>query len=208
MLSEKKVPKTLWLKAVNWVVHVLNRSPMLAVKDTTLEEVWSGIKPSVQHFNVFGCVSYAHVPDNLRSKLDKKSLRCVLLRISEESKAYRLYDPISLRIIVSRDVVFEENEEWEWDKHESTDICELEWEDDEKVVSEESPVEEDVANAQSEESLVTNQETSKGLVEGRSRKQPAWLRDCVSAEGLSEEEAAFYSTFFALYTAGVDPLNF
>lgn len=27
-------------------------------------------------------------------------------------------------------------------------------------------------------------------------------------EGLSEEEAAFYLAFFALYTVGVDPLNF
>ena len=106
-------------------------------------------------------------------------------------------------------MVFEENEEWEWEKqHESTDTCELEWEDDEKVVSKESPVEEDVADAQLEESLVTNQETSEGLVEGRSRKKPAWLRDYVSGEGLSEEEVAFFSTFFALYIAGDDPLNF
>ncbi|RZB81553.1 18.5 kDa class I heat shock protein [Glycine soja] len=88
---------------------------------------------------------------------------------------------LSQRIIVSRNVVFEENEEWEWEKqHESTNICELEWEDDENVVSKESPIEEDVVDAQPEESLVTNQETSEGLVEGRSRKKPAWLRDYVS----------------------------
>lgn len=92
---EKKVPKTFWPEAVNWVVHVLNHSSTLAVKDITPKEAWRRIKPSVQHFRVFGCVSYAHVPDNLRSKLDKKSLRCVLLEINEESKAYRLYDPIS-----------------------------------------------------------------------------------------------------------------
>jgi len=29
--------------------------------------------------------------------------------VSDESKAYRLFDPISKKIIVSRDVVFEEN---------------------------------------------------------------------------------------------------
>ena len=38
MLSEKKVPKNLWPEAVNWTVHVLNRSPTLAVKNVTLEE--------------------------------------------------------------------------------------------------------------------------------------------------------------------------
>ena len=32
----------------------------------------------------------------------------MLLGVSEESKAYRLYDPATKRIVVSRDVVFEE----------------------------------------------------------------------------------------------------
>ncbi|KAK4395704.1 Retrovirus-related Pol polyprotein from transposon TNT 1-94 [Sesamum angolense] len=80
--------------------------------------------------------TYVHIPDNSRTKLDEKSLKCVLLGISKESKAYRLYDPISRRIIVSRDVVFKESEEWEWDKqHESAILCELECEDDEEVVT-------------------------------------------------------------------------
>jgi len=65
MLSEKKVPKTFWPEVVNWAVHVLNRSPTLVVNDKTTEEAWSGMKPSVQHFRVFGCVYYANVLDNL-----------------------------------------------------------------------------------------------------------------------------------------------
>ena len=48
--------------------------------------------------------------DSKRKKLDDKSFQCVLLGTSEESKAYRLYDLASKKIIVSRDVVFEENE--------------------------------------------------------------------------------------------------
>ena len=49
------------------------------------------------------------MPDSKRTKLDDKSFSCVLLGVSEESKAYRLYDPISQKIIISRDVVFEED---------------------------------------------------------------------------------------------------
>lgn len=109
MLSEKKLPKTFWPEAVNWTIHVLNRSPTLTVKNMTPEEAWGGSKPSVDHFRVFGCVSYAHVPDNKRTKLDDKSVRCVLLGVSEESKAYMLYDPITRKIIISRDVVFGED---------------------------------------------------------------------------------------------------
>ena len=103
MLSEKKIPKSFWPAAVNWMVHVLNRSPTLIVKNLTPEEAWSGIKPSVEHFRVFGCVSHVHIPDAKRTKLEDKSFSCVLLGVSEESKAYRLYDPVSKRIVVSRE---------------------------------------------------------------------------------------------------------
>lgn len=52
---------------------------------------------------------HVHVPDVRRRKLDAKSIACVLLGVSEESKAYRLYDPVARKIVVSRDIVFEED---------------------------------------------------------------------------------------------------
>jgi len=136
MLSEKKIPKTFWPEAVNWTVHVLNRSPTLAVRNQTPEEAWSGIKQSVVYFRVFSCISHIHVPDSKRAKLDDKSLACVLLGVSEESKAYRLYDPASQMIIVSRDVVFEEDKGWNWDKQYDVAIrCNLEWGEEEHAAA-------------------------------------------------------------------------
>ncbi|KAJ6855707.1 Integrase catalytic domain-containing protein [Populus alba x Populus x berolinensis] len=136
MLSEKNIPKTFWPEAVNWTVHVLNRSPTLAVRNQTPEEAWSGIKPSVVYFRVFGCISHVHVPGSKRAKLDDKSLACVLLGVSEGSKAYRLYDPASQKIIVSRDVVFEEDKCWNWDKQYDTAIsCNLEWGEEEHAAA-------------------------------------------------------------------------
>lgn len=38
----------------------------------------------------------------------KKSKRCVLLGVSKESKAYKLFNPVSQKIIISKDVIFEE----------------------------------------------------------------------------------------------------
>ena len=95
MLSGRKIPKTLWPKAINWTVYVLNRSPTLVVKDMTLEKACSGSKPSFDHLRVFGCISHVRIPYRKSTKLDDKSVRCVLLVVSEESKAYRLYDQIS-----------------------------------------------------------------------------------------------------------------
>ena len=45
--------------------------------------------------------------DEKRTKLDNKSFSYVLVSVSEGLKADRLYDPISQRIIISRDVKFE-----------------------------------------------------------------------------------------------------
>lgn len=50
MLSKRKISKTFWPEAVNWTIHVLNRSPKSAVKNQTPEEAWSGSRPSVEYF--------------------------------------------------------------------------------------------------------------------------------------------------------------
>ena len=47
--------------------------------------------------------------------MDNKSTKCVLLGISEESKAYRLYDPLSKKVLINRDVIFNKKESWAWD---------------------------------------------------------------------------------------------
>lgn len=51
-----------------------------------------------------------------RKKLDKRSTKCVLLGVSEVSKAYRLFDPITHKIIISKDVIFDEADKWNWRK--------------------------------------------------------------------------------------------
>lgn len=114
MLIARKVPKTFWTEAVNWTFYVLNRCPTLAVKNITPQEAWSGVKPSVDHFRVWGCVAHVHVPKEKRGKLDDRSFACVFLGVSDESKGYRLFDPKTKRVVVSKDVVFEEEKSWDW----------------------------------------------------------------------------------------------
>ena len=106
ILSEKPVPKNFWPEAENWTMHVVNRSPTVVVKNMTPEEAWSCVKPNVD-FGGFGRIGHVHVLDGKRKKFDDKSFQCVLLGMSEESKAYRLFDPVSKKIVVSRDVIFE-----------------------------------------------------------------------------------------------------
>lgn len=110
LLFDSGVPKTFWPEDVMWSFYILYRSPTLSVKNMTSEESWSGTKPSVSHFRVFGCVAHAHILDAQRMKLEDKSKSCILLgRENEETKAYRLYDQVGKKIIISRDVIFEED---------------------------------------------------------------------------------------------------
>lgn len=116
LLARGKIPKEFWPEAVNWSIHVLNRSPTFSVQNMTPEEAWSGRKPNVEYFRIFGCIAYAHVSDEKRKKLDDKGEKCVFLGMSECSKAYKLYNPLTKRIVTSRDVVFDEVQTWDWDR--------------------------------------------------------------------------------------------
>ena len=113
ILTEKKIPKNFWPKAVIWAIHIFSRSPTLAIKDMTPEEAWSGVKPSVDYFRVSGCLGHVHIPDAKRNKLEDISVTCVLFGVSSKFKHYRMCDPTKNKIIVSRNVAFEEDREWD-----------------------------------------------------------------------------------------------
>ncbi|CAL9016687.1 unnamed protein product [Prunus brigantina] len=215
LLTEKQMPKVFWPEAVRWTVHVLNRSPTAVVKGKTPEECWSGIKPTVDYFRVWGCIGDVHVPDTKRSKLDDKSYKCVLLGYSDESKAYRLFDPITKKIVISRDVVFDEGESWNWKRsEEEVKLDVLDWgdddyEDDEHDLSDSDEDEESAEGNQDESSAQTDsyggsgESSSSSSPSGpRVRRAPSWMQDYESGEGLSEEEDL---QNLALFTSQADP---
>ena len=105
MLKAKNLSNEFWAEAVACVVYILNRTPTKSVKNTIPQEAWNGKKHNIFHFRVLGCVSYSLVASELRRKLDDKSEKCIFIGYSEESKAYRLYNPVSKKLIISRDVM-------------------------------------------------------------------------------------------------------
>ncbi|GJR77081.1 retrovirus-related pol polyprotein from transposon TNT 1-94 [Tanacetum coccineum] len=114
MMNAKGVPKTFWAEAVATSVYLLNISPTKAVYNRTPYEAWKGNKPKVSHLRVFGCITYALINSNSRRKLDEKSVKCIFVGYSPQSKAYKLYDPLSGKVLISRDVVFNENASWDF----------------------------------------------------------------------------------------------
>ncbi len=96
---------------MNTAVYIKNRCPTKVLDSNTPQEAWTGTKPDVSHLRVFGCKTFAHIPDEKRSKLESKSIPCVFLGYCEGTKAYRLMCLKTKRIIKSRDVVFLEGTE-------------------------------------------------------------------------------------------------
>ena len=89
MLKEKHLPNEYWGEALACSIYILNRSPTKSVKNKVPQEAWSGRSCSVAHLRIFGCVAYAHVPKELRKKLDDKSEKYIFLGYSNQSKAYK-----------------------------------------------------------------------------------------------------------------------
>ena len=132
MLKDKKVPKSFWAEAVNCAVYLLNRCPTKSLKTKTPQEAWSTHKPSVKHLRVFGCIAYAKVPEARRTKLEDKGEKCILVGYGDKTMGYKLYNPVTQKITFRRDVIFEENESWNWNQVESSSDVELILEEEEE----------------------------------------------------------------------------
>ncbi|GJV99668.1 zinc finger, CCHC-type containing protein [Tanacetum coccineum] len=117
----------------NGVVERKNRTiivPTKALEDITPYESIKQRKPNLENLRVFGCIAYAKVPSQHLTKLNDRSTKMVYLGNEQGSKAYRLFDPTTQRICVSRDVKFKENETWDWKDYMSELINdEPEWTD-------------------------------------------------------------------------------
>ena len=75
----------------------------------TPEEVFTGTRSDVSQLRIFGSVCYCHIHADTRKKLDPSGEKGLLVGYSETSKAYKVYILVRKRIIVSRDVQFDED---------------------------------------------------------------------------------------------------
>lgn len=223
MFRERQVPKIFWSEAVKWSVHVQNRSPTLALEDMTPEEACSGTKPGVSYFKIFGCMAHVHIPDQTRIKLDDKSKKCVLLGVSDESKGRRLFDPIAKKIVVSKDVVFEEEKCWDRgrsDEEIREDV--LDWgdeiddnEEEQRVVINNQPNQpqnNDIPSSSNPPQPQIPRDTSVDTVRltqirsTRERRLPGYLADYETGEG--EEEENLSALMMMMMAAESDPITF
>lgn len=116
ILKAMKVPNYLWGEAVRHSTYIINRIPTRALENMTPYESLREKKPSLDHIRIFGCLAYTKIEATHLRKLDDRSQTLVHLGIEPGSKAYRLYYPTTRKVVVSRDVVFDEKRSWVWNE--------------------------------------------------------------------------------------------
>jgi len=114
LLKSMRVPGRFWGEAVRHSVYLLNKLPTKALGTQTPYEVWNGRKPHLGHLKVFGSVGHVKNTMPHLKKLEDRSTPMVYFGVEEESKAHRMFNPQTNKLVVSRDVVFEESKSWNW----------------------------------------------------------------------------------------------
>ena len=103
------LPLYLWAEAVNTAVYILNRYLKNRTRNGTPYELWNGKKADLSHLKTFGCTAYMHIPKQQRTKLQPKSKKYIFADYDGDSNNYRLFDPETRKIKISRDVIFNED---------------------------------------------------------------------------------------------------
>jgi hypothetical protein len=134
LLKSMSMPGRYWGEAIRHSVYLQNRLPTRPMGDRTPYEAWNGKRPQLGHVRVFGCTGHVRPNASHLKKLDDRSAPMVYLGVEEGSKAHRMLNPVTNRVVVSRDVVFEEAVKWSWDVAESEVFSEIREEADGQFV--------------------------------------------------------------------------
>lgn len=94
--------------------YLINRISTRSLLGKTPYEMLREKKPNLTHLKVFRCIGYARNEAVGSKKLDGRSRVLVHLGTEPGSKAYRLLEPSLRKIVVSRDVTFDESQGWNW----------------------------------------------------------------------------------------------
>ena len=110
MLHHKQLPKTFWAEALNVAVHVRNRVTTRGLSSrTTPYEILYDRKPNLSYLRVFGSRCWYHLRRSQVDKLDPRSREAVMIGYARGVRGYKLWDVADHKVVVSRDVQFDED---------------------------------------------------------------------------------------------------
>ena len=113
MMITSCLPTPFWAEAIDTAVKIRNSLSIRLLNGRIFYKLWFDCRrPSIRHFHQFGCIAYVHVPiTNIdrSNKVAPRSIRCCYLGVID-IRIYRLWNPMNKHIVISRDVIFHENQ--------------------------------------------------------------------------------------------------
>ena len=109
LLFQASLPIEFWGECVLTAAHLINRTPTPLLNGLTPHDKLFSTPPNFTHLRVFGCLCYAHYKDRSKDKFSPRSRRCVFLGYPHGKKGWKVMDLESKKMIISRDVKFDEN---------------------------------------------------------------------------------------------------
>jgi len=107
MLAAHNLPLFLWPEAVAYATFLKNRSPTRALVDPiTPDEAFWGKKPDVSTLQEFGSPCWVLRQDGKQGKLNLKTRPFIFTGLTDESRAWRYYNPDARTIQTSRNITF------------------------------------------------------------------------------------------------------
>lgn len=109
LLFSSGLAKNFWDEALSTAAVLINKCPSSAIANDVPDQRWYGRLGDYSSLKKFGCAAYAHVK---QSKLEPRAKKCIMLGYQDGVKAYRLWnlEKGDQKILVSRDVIFDEDE--------------------------------------------------------------------------------------------------
>jgi hypothetical protein len=109
MIHDQDLPMHLWVEAAKTTVYVQNKSTHKLFENKIPEYMFSGEKPEVSHFRIFGFPVFVHIPKEKKTKLDPSGQKGIFVGYSDTLKAYMIYILGHWKVEINRDVTFDEN---------------------------------------------------------------------------------------------------
>jgi hypothetical protein len=109
LLVQASMPPSYWAEALFAATYLLNHCPSSSIQHELPYSRLHGSSPAYDHLRVFGCLCYPNLQATSQHKLAPRSAACVFLGYPSSHKGYRCLDISTCKIIISRDVVFDES---------------------------------------------------------------------------------------------------
>ena len=107
MLHNKDLARNLWGKVVNTACHTVNRVYFRLGTKKTSYELWKEKKPNVKYFKNFGSTCFILKDRENVGKFGSRSDEGIFLRYSSTSKAYRVYNKRTMKVMETVNVVID-----------------------------------------------------------------------------------------------------